>query len=60
MRFDVIERVHYVHDAHLVSFKFYRINVHHDLSVASTIGLRNGRTGNVRNLVANRELRKVL
>jgi len=56
----LVERIHHIHDAHLVSFQPHRIDVHHDLAIASAIGLRNGCPRNIGDLIANGKLRQIL
>ena len=56
----LVQRIHHIRHAHLVGFQFERIDVDHDLPIASAVGLRHRRSRNIRHLIANTELGKIL
>ena len=44
----------------MLCFQFYRVDIHHDLAIASAKWLRDGCTWNIGDLVADLELREIL
>ena len=56
----MVDGAHHVHQAQLVASQFDRVDVHLDLPVLAAEGLRHGRAGHVRDLVANVELPEVV
>ena len=58
--FALIHRADHVHDAELRCLQLYGIDIDLDLTILAAEGLRNRCAGNICNLVANRELPKIV
>src|SRR4029077_14894404 len=56
----LVDLAHYVHGAQLVCIKLKGIDVHHDLAVSATEGLRHGSTGNIGNLIPDGVLTQIV
>ena len=55
----LIHAIDHIHQAHVVRFELEWVDVDLDLAIAAAKGLRHRRAGDVRDLIAHLELRKV-